>query len=714
MAERFRDLVRPALIDVGARSTRTGGAEASLALAESLSSFSRTVTDVGLRLQTQRGAQEGAEAGAAGEPEFKRGLRSLSAYGAAYNSAAEVGYSAKLQTDVDESIARIERESVGDIEGYQSRVAGYSEGLLAEVPERLRPRISLAIESRRSAGEQRIHAQVIAENSNEALASYLEGAPALINSAITASSNLPEAEATEAFDAALAENNAMLDALVNGHVITATKRVELKSKFEEALQTGISDAFVSETVSGLMALARANVLEGDRALSALESDDTISEEEKSAIRTAYRTQRELLTFERSRQHVSESADLAGSLTAGLHGGDIVATNDELYRRGAISVDEYESNTSKIVRNVLKETQDDIDIEAIRSALEGGPGLDPTNTKQREALDKMFVQGTEVAGMEKGGNRWQTTALDVAEKTNVLPDSAESWMRVSLLSGDPEQTAVAASFAARVRETNPVAWSYNRDARLSAFSKQVEESISIGVEPERAIDIANKNVYGLSDAERDKLDERYREQKIDNDSVLKSQLDGDDEFDVTFFGGAPLAPLAMQAEYDEAVFDFFRYTNGDVEAAQKLAWEAVKSRYGRSTMNGEAEIVKYAPSKMYPGMADSIIRQDIVDTVKTVGYEGDPGDVRVVPIPMTEDTQGLVWGLQVLDEFGAFDVLRDDRNAPVTYLLPVGQAYDDAKSAIEARMLAEAAAEVERKQEETKRRKADVLSRRAAF
>lgn len=689
-AQRYRDLQRPALIDVAARSTPSGATEAASALAESLASFSRTgfntLAPIVDRNLAKVGAEAGAKAGVEGVPQRKS---TLTTYGRAYNNAAEAGYSARLQIDIHQTIDRIEQESAGDLESYQAKVVEYEKEFLNGVPENFRPALSLILKARIADGDTRIRGQVIEDVKDKALAAYLEGGEARVQNAVIASAQLPSEAGDQALLAAVQDNDDQLDALLEDRVITKVQAVQMAAKFREDLDAGLTDYRTSGIVDSLMAKARTDVLAADRALGALDARTDLSAADKEKIRSDYRQQRELLAFERSRQFVDQSGDLAARLAGGAHGQDIDASNAELYRKGAISVDEYQSNAAAAARNAKQKQDDDVDIEAILVALNGGRGLDPTNKKQREALDKMFVQGTTTAGMTPGDSRWTATAVDVAKKTNVLPASAQSWARVNLLSGVPEQAIQGAAFISRVKEANPVAWDFNDDPRIDAYAEQLTALTAVGVDPERAFEMAQKNVYQLTDPERKLLNQQYNEAKPDNISVLQDKLDSDDEFDPFIFGGAPEASFRMKAEYDSAVAQYFKFTNGNVQLAQDMAWDGIKSRYGRSTVNGAPEIIKYAPSKMYPGITDEIIRQDITDVAKASGFTGDPKNVVMKPTPMTEDSKGLVWQLEVQDEFGVYDVLRDERNVPVIYMLPVGTAYEDARVSIAARQLQEA-------------------------
>ncbi len=161
MAERFRDLVRPALIDVGARSTPSGGAEASLALAQSLSSFSRVAGNVAFAQSTKRGTEEGAAV--EGTPEFKTGLRALTAYGQAYNNAALRSYAIRVETDLTEQATRLEIEAGTNPESFRDAMTEMRKAVLEEAPVEAHALIGQVYDQRTGEGLGRIQGKLAAE-----------------------------------------------------------------------------------------------------------------------------------------------------------------------------------------------------------------------------------------------------------------------------------------------------------------------------------------------------------------------------------------------------------------------------------------------------------------------------------------------------------------------------------------------------------------------
>jgi hypothetical protein len=691
---RYRDLEGASLIDPGARSTRTGAADVASQLAQTFSSFSRVGSDIGGALTSNVAADEGTKAGLTGTPEIRKGLRAVTAYGRSYNNAAEAAYSARTQVDVDETIRRLEDEHEADPNGFNLKVAEYEKGLLEETPEELRDRTALVLRSRAAASGQRVRNQAIALERNQNEADYVSSLPARINNTLAMLETLEGEHADVALTESVSDNRAQLAALVNDKVLTPMQAAKYDAEYRIGIDEGLTEMRIGGTVENMVTAMKSSVARGDAMLASLDSNKNLSTDDKIEIHKQYRAAREALSFERSRLHVEESGNLARSLAANGYGPELEAENVRLYDRGAISVDEYESNIGAMTRNQETSVEDGISTEAVQMAMNGGQGLDPTIKDHRDAADAYLKDVVAKTGMTVGDPRYQAFVSEMVRKTNILPASADSWARISVLSGQPEQVATGAGFLGRVNEANPRAWNYADDPRIGAMVDQVNTFMKSGIVTERAFEMAHRNVYERTDAQRALLQDQYRVaiKDDDNSAALQDELDADENFDRAWFSGAPDAPLAMQAEFDSLVNQFFQLNNGDLVAARRMASDTVRATYGYTTVNGEPELMKYAPEKMFPGMTPEVIRHDVGAALQSVGYAGDASKVRLVPSPETERTSGRVFQLAELDEYGVPDVVLAPDNRAALYELPLGTAYDTARGEIAKRKLDEATAE----------------------
>lgn len=193
-AERFRDLEAPALIDLRARTTPSGGSQAAQALAQSLGAFSNTAFQVSSRLSTIRGTKEGAREGATGTPEFRKGIFGMTAFGRAYNDSALRSYAIKSEIDMEENAARLEAEAGTDPEAFGSAMVTIRDATLEEAPPETHSLITQIYNKRTAAGLARIQTALVAELRAEGKVLVVEQTDQLIERiALLRSQDTPEA-----------------------------------------------------------------------------------------------------------------------------------------------------------------------------------------------------------------------------------------------------------------------------------------------------------------------------------------------------------------------------------------------------------------------------------------------------------------------------------------------------------------------------------------
>lgn len=698
MATRYRQIVSPVGLEVANQDT--GGSQAAMELSDALSSFARVGNEFTGQLRAEQGATEGEAAGAAGAPQTRTGLRANTAYGRAYNSAAEAAYSSKMQTDIAAEYAKLEQDHEADLDGFNTVAAGYAEKLVAEAPPEYRVRVQQAIAARHAAGAARVRDQQMAFERAKHGAAYLEGGEARANLAIAAAMNLPREDGDAALAAAAEDNRLQLDALVAEHIYTPLEAVKLQDAFMQSLDDGLFAQRTQPVVDALMNEAKTDVLKGDKLLTGVMADESIPLDERLTIRKAYDAQRTALAEDRSRAGIAESTALAQRLAADESGAGVDGESWKLYRAGKISDAEHTGNLRKSVENGKKKVEDDSDIAAVMWKLQNGQGLDPgPGSKDRAALNKVVDRTVAASNMQPGDDRWTQFMIDVSKESNIMPQAAESWARVNLMSDEPVAAAKGAAFFSRLQKENPIAWDYNADPKLASFGEQFSQNLGNSILPERAYEMARKNVYEMTKEQKDILQQQYGSKKDalgDNQSALIDALNEDENFDPGVFRSSPDAGLALQAEYNNLVSQYYVSTNGDIKTARNLAGKAVRSRYGVTEVNGTREIMKYAPERMYPGLSAAVIRDDMMKSVASIPNAPaviDPAKMRLVPEGRgrTERTRGLEWNIVVLDEEGDYDVIRGPDNKPLVYALPLGEDFSSVKERLKAEQLVEAAA-----------------------
>lgn len=690
---RYRQLQSPVGVDV--LNTDTGGDQAARALSDAFSNFANVGTHLIGENRADQGAVEGAAAGAAGTPQPRSGFFGHTAYGQAYNSSAEAAYAAKMATDIDTEFNQYEQDYEGDLAGYTTVAKSYAEGLMAEVPAEYRTRVEQALNVRSAASGAKIRGQQIADQRDQQAADFMAGQDSKAKIALAAAEHLPREQGDAALAAAVADNAAGLQAMVDGHVISATTAVKWGAAFSASLDEGLFAARTSNVVEELMNVARVDFEKGDKLLIERLADPNLPDDDKLAIRKEYDAQRSALEEDRARVYVEAAGSLSKRLAAGEFGPGIESEARRLRRKGGISRAEYLSSLDQSQNNSEKKAEEEVDVSYVAASMSGGPGLDPADPKQRKAVDTYFDHEVAAAGMTPGDTRWSQKVVEMTKKTNILPKAAESFVRVGLM-GDPLRAANAAALFDRIQDANPVAWDYSVDPKIAPFAAQLNANVKNMEDPVRAHEVATANVYGMKDEEKKRLALEYSGNKKElnaNADALQDALDSDSHFNPPGWDGAPAATLAMKAEYDNLVGQYYVWTNGNLEQARTIAGKAIMGRggYGVTEMNGKREVIKLAPERVYPGMTAPVIRDDLyksVASLNTLPQIPNPALLRIIPSSDTERSKGRWWNVAVFDEDGNHELIRGPDNRPLPYSMPLGPDFSAARDALKAAKVAE--------------------------
>jgi hypothetical protein len=458
-----------------------------------------------------------------------------------------------------------------------------------------------------------------------------------------------------------------------------------KQKYAENLSEGIVNAYRNDAQAGT------------KALIALSTSKDIPADVRNAAASDARTGFGLLHAERREQYNDQVTEFERSITQGTPGIDAEQRATALYRRGAYTAEQYTNVLQAVDQARIEAAKHGAELVTVENAIATGQRLDPKNEKIVKAVDTWFTNATTKNGIQPGTDEWINSAAALANRTNILPPEAMSWARKTILSGEPQLAVPAANAIARFAEAAPNAYAYFDDPQLKAQAEGIDSMVRAGVSPAKAVEIARANVYDIPKPRQEALKADYTKKKYagENTGKLQSYLDSDDNFDRSFGPrGSPAPPLGMQDEFGSLVRQYFDYTNGDISRARDLAWKDLRGTYGYSEVNGEPEILKYAPELTFPGIDVKVIRSDIEDSAKAAGVTT---PVRLTPSRITGDTHGLLWNLSTVDKDGATEVLLDDRNRPLQYAIPTDtQTYLAAQEAAKAKAVGDARAESARR------------------
>lgn len=341
---------------------------------------------------------------------------------------------------------------------------------------------------------------------------------------------------------------------------------------------------------------------------------------------------------------------------------------DLYNKGAIT--DPGEMIGRIEKAQEKQVQDDAMRHYASEAYRTSTPLDPQDDQTKKAINDVFTYSTN--GVAPGSPEWINRAADIGAKTGVTPKAAVDWSRTTLISGPPQDAARAAQTLQRMGDANPRGVGFAVDEHTKALAMMVNEAVHAGTDPTAAVEHA-RTVAALPEADRTRLDQIYRAkqytQKSENDltSLLK---DTDNGFRSHFWQGIPDVPPEMTGEFEQLRSQYFKLTGGNVDQAGKLAVQDMKNIWGISEVNGPKEFMPFAPEAMNPGLTTSGVRADMEASAK--GHTADPSKVRLIATADTYQSNGQRWGLGIPDQFGAFNVLTDEKGRMIPYQIPNGQ------------------------------------------
>jgi hypothetical protein len=176
MAEplRYRDLARPSLVDTNV--VDTGEAGRLQALAGTFKAFETQAASIGGELAAQRGAGEGAAAGASGAPDLKSAVRAAtSKYAAAYNNAATRSYLVNAEADLEDTAARLEQDAGTNAAAFEQSFGRVRQETLKTAPPALRGMLEEMYTKHQGAAMARIGAAAMKEQNDVARNDTQEG-----------------------------------------------------------------------------------------------------------------------------------------------------------------------------------------------------------------------------------------------------------------------------------------------------------------------------------------------------------------------------------------------------------------------------------------------------------------------------------------------------------------------------------------------------------
>ena len=252
MAERYRDLQRPSMLETGIVQQNAGSAAARLA--DVFTQFEQQANAFGGELRTQKGQEQGALAGeqkADGsmpkdEPLMKSGLRTLTNYGKAFDNAALRSYTIRAEADAQETAARLEVEAANDPDKFGAKFGAVRDEVLKNAEPGLRAALSEVYQRHLGAGVARLQTARSLEVRAEQRATTAEGIARSVDSIgqLRASDDPASFVQAEEEDLKL---NLLIDGAVNDGTLSVTEGQALKvDAFRSVVKSTVVARFARE------------------------------------------------------------------------------------------------------------------------------------------------------------------------------------------------------------------------------------------------------------------------------------------------------------------------------------------------------------------------------------------------------------------------------------------------------------------------------------
>ncbi len=673
----------------------SGAASAAEELAHALKSFSNTAGGIGRQLSTQEGKAAGQKAGM--NPDFHplEGFSAVTARGQAYNAAGQVAYFANTQTAAETAIDASEQAYPHDPAGFQTQVQAIKDATLKEVPPLYQPEIQTMFDRRIEAGRARIQEQATKQAQADDANAYTSTQPERFRTAVRDAADLPQEKSDALITRTLQTDSLMLDHLVSTGTISKERAETEKANALAKITEEVYQQHTQKIVGNWIDTARKTEDIGsfDRALAAYVNDPNVSMEDKARAGKEAMEQRHMFEQQQEALHAPEVQALAGNIEQvpgqkegrGAFGPQVDAQIEAMRTKGWISTEYARSLSDRAALNSAKGKSDDEATASFTAVWNGeAPKYDPKDPQAAKVVDTGFQTLVKAEGAAPGTPKYNALAVSTMQRTSVVPSIVRKSIIADIASGDPARAAAAARLQEQLYGSNPGADLYQDDAKAAARGEILARNLDAQMPPEQAYAMMRAPTdpgtaelelrkQGYTDAVKTATD---RNPHNANEKVLQDKLDASGAGGSHWYGNstAPVAPVAMRAEFEGLVQEFYTRT-GDIKQAQDLAFQYTQKTWHTTEVNGKPEMMKWGPSAAETPM----IRQGVAETVKAFGRTEDPSTFKLSPFFGTSATQGRVW--HIIDADG--NPLLDGRHDPVNFDKTVGMKGYAAKQKAEA-------------------------------
>lgn len=243
---------------------------------------------------------------------------------------------------------------------------------------------------------------------------------------------------------------------------------------------------------------------------------------------------------------------------------------------------------------------------------GSAYLNPESSQSVKDFNNYYENTVlpQLAGLDQ--DHRNTLLTNIIDRSRVVPDAIKGDIKAASRSRRKEEVIAAADLIDRIRSVNP-----NMAADFSSKDvnrlETVRANLEAGYDDDEAFDRADTILDPANEAMVKLRRDEIKRAKIDfRDKALTSiqpsfawrMLPGRQGVDDTDSPGpTPQQSIQMGADYQRAYESHYVET-GNADLAEKHASLVIKRSYGMTSINGQNQIMKYAPENYYgvPGLS----------------------------------------------------------------------------------------------------------------
>ncbi|MEM8013027.1 hypothetical protein Q4R53_12250 [Morganella morganii] len=239
------------------------------------------------------------------------------------------------------------------------------------------------------------------------------------------------------------------------------------------------------------------------------------------------------------------------------------------------------------------------VEMVTNAVNRGVPLDPNNKSNKAAADNFYT--TNFSNLDLRDENQVAGVIKLVGSTGIMPTQLLSNLNAAAVTQDPKVVLPAADLVSRLYETNPTAITGLSNEKQS-FYLNVRQYKNAGVNDDDAVKMAFNSVYNQTDTMKMQLaaEKATPVYKKERTKAAESFVDAR----TSIFGPSATdknpGSVAFLNDY-EALYDInFDKSGGNAETAKKTTDQQITNSWSISEVNGQAQLMKYAPESLYPG------------------------------------------------------------------------------------------------------------------